>query len=138
MLPFVAPIVRAWLLASPDVAQLVDDRVYSIRLPNERVWPLLLVTPIVERSATNAAVDHTVATPMQVEAFGRDAYDHSHARLIAATAHARLRSLPQAEHPEGHVSSVRPEAGLQPLPNDEHDRARWTFTVRVTAHPHLP
>lgn len=146
LLPNVAKIVRDFLLDNTAVATLVDDRVHAYRTQagyplrtgdNARPW--LLITPLLERSVTNAACDRTVNAMVQLEGYGRYLGDHDYARLIVATAHDELRDgLPAYSSTAGHVTSVLPQLGLQPQPDDEFGLARCTATVRVIAHPLVP
>lgn len=126
----------------PALAALVDDGtavagVHAVRVPPAKTFPLLLVTVLDESSVSRIPLDRVNDATVQLEGFGATAQDEYTARQIVATAHASLRGLTTYDHPAGHVSAVVPETGLAPLPDNEHDKARWTATARVIAYPHM-
>ena len=140
MLPDVLPAAQAFLLADAATAALVATRVFAHRTPNgyppdNQAW--LVLSPIVERSITNTSIDRTTDASIQLEAFGRYLEDHKYARLIVATAHDALRSGFPAYNgdPDVRITSVLPSAGIQPIPDNEFNRARCIATVRVIAYP---
>ena len=137
----VSLIVGAFLRSRADVTELTaaggPAGIHVGYLRAERSWPLVLVTVIDETSASRIPVDHVNDATVQVEAFGASAEDVAGARELCATAHGALRELVAYDHAAGAVSAVVPEGGLSPLPDNEHDRARYQATVRVIAYPHV-
>lgn len=140
-LPDVTAIVGAFLRQRVDVTGLTaaagPPGVHVAYVRSSRTWPLLLVTVIDETSASGIPVDHVNDATVQLEGFGATVDDRHGARDLVATAHGALRELVAYDHPAGRVTAVVPETGIQPLPDNEHGKARYQATARVIAHPHV-
>lgn len=132
-LPDVAPVLLAWLQADGGViATGAAVRLYSLG-QDPKIWPALLLTPIVDQ-APITGTDHAVRSRVTLEGFAVSARGWSQARAIVAAALHGTRRLVGHATADLEVSGVDTATGIQPLPHDEHGKARASVDVWVRAH----
>lgn len=132
-LPNLLGMVRAFLAAHADVSALVADRVHVLRMPPTPVFPLVLLSEVVE-SPLITRTDKLAVSDVQVECYGSSVTDERAARDLAAICHAALHDLDTYAHPSAGVTSVSTLVGLQNVPDAQLDKARWLFEVRIVGY----
>lgn len=133
--PSAVLIVREWFAQNPKITDIVATRVHANRMPRNPAFPLVMVRHIA--STPIAANGWFAATRIQIEGYGADLYDSFGAYRLAATLQEAVYGIPGWEHPEGVVSGVTIDAGIQDQPDTDVQRARYMFDARVFMHPRV-
>jgi hypothetical protein len=138
VMPDVVRLVTTFLRAQPEIAALVEDRVYSI-IPAARTYPLLVCNQVADVPLGDSwpGLWWAVAADLRLSGYADTSND---ARALVELARAAMKLRLPGDHPEGVVVDVRPfnlhylpdeavlSAGGRPIP-------RWTTSVTVTIHP---
>jgi Protein of unknown function (DUF3168) len=133
LLPDIERLLSGWLRDQPEIADLVDDRVYTV-LPSTKAFPLVRLVRIA--GADDLSIPLVLDEPIvQFDVWGGPkalTYE------VAATVRSALATRLIGAHDEGVVQNVT-LGGLTYLPDDDFEpaRPRYTFdvTVRTRAYP---
>ena len=141
--PDAEAVVRAFLIGSTAINDLVDDRVYGM-LPADAVFPLARIKRIGGVPAAWQRLDHA---RLMIDCWGRlegeggplVAYGRDEAWTLAGQIiHDLLDAMNVTVSidgtPEGLISKVELERGASWLPDQQTDRPRVTFDVGVYLH----
>lgn len=127
--------------ALPDAVRIVVDhletanltgvagRVYGFELPPSPTYPAVRVTRI---GGANVVNEHFDAARLQIDVFGGTT-EAAHDAMAAVR--AELWDLEGTNAATGVVTGIQELSGPGWLPDPRTERARWTWDVRLYAHP---
>lgn len=127
------PDVEAVCVSALRAADVADGRAYGA-VPAEPEFPLILVQRVGGQPSVRRRLDRA---SIQVSAYGED---KAEARDAADAARLALMNAEATyfEELSAYVTGVEDELGLQWLPDPDTTRARYIFTVSVSAHHREP
>lgn len=133
--PNMEALVSAFLRNQPEVADLVEDRVFTALpkpSPGVTIYPCVRVTQLLDVPA--GAPLWAVAFSVQVEAFGGS---KGEAWRIASTCRAAIDSRIVGTHDGLGVVNGSDPGSLIDLPDEDFEPAkpRWLFTSTIYARP---
>lgn len=133
LLPNTAALLSHFLREQPEVADMVDDRVYTI-LPKTKTYPVVRVSRIGGTSATHV---HWLDAPLfQVDVWAdTSAVAFDVAEMCRAVISQRFVGVHRYGDISGVVTSAAVGGLIEGFDPDEATKARDRFDVVVHAHP---
>ena len=125
-----------FLREQPDVASLVDDRVYT-DLPHKRTYPMVVLQRTGGGPLFNKPPNWLVENEMTFDFYGGT---HKMAQTVMSTCLAAMADRLPGTQPEGVVTAVRGQV-VTYQPEEEatdesgHARPRFQVRVNVLTHP---
>lgn len=125
--PNVEAAAAAWLLASPELVDLVGDRIGTeLDLSAPSALPALRLTRVSTVSPARRALD---GATVQVEGWAEDSPT---ARLVCELARGRLLADGfAAVHAAATITGVDDAGGPRPLPDPQTETPRWIASVTI-------
>lgn len=131
LLPDIEQLLSQFLRDQDEVADLVDDRIYTV-LPKDKTFPLIRIHRYSGAPAFSRPL-HLDQALVQVDCWGGN---KKLAWEIAETCRAVCAERLVGSHDEGCVTSVTfGELSDQPDGTFDPPRPRFLFSMTVTAHP---
>lgn len=131
MQPDVEALTCTYLRGRPDIAALVDDRVYTA-IPASPEWPLVSLFRI--GGGPDEWPYRLDQARLQIDCW---ADTKAAAHDLARAAQTALWAMPDVPHATGTVTHVAPDGPFLWLPDDTYPtpKPRYLFGVTVTVHP---